>query len=75
MQAYLLEIINLDIYLERGGKEKTKQNKIKINRNEFQSLSQQKTSVRTQQFNLYFCTDDYVGQHRIKYIYIYIYIL
>ena len=29
MQAYFLEMINLDIYIERGGKEKTKQNKIK----------------------------------------------
>ena len=25
MQAYFFKIINLDIYIERGGKEKTKQ--------------------------------------------------
>ena len=42
MQAYFLELINLDIYIERGGKEKQKKTTKKNKSKELQSLSQQK---------------------------------
>ena len=37
MQAYFQDIINLDISIEKGGKEKPKHKKNKINRNELQN--------------------------------------
>ena len=52
MQAYFFKIINLDIYIERGGKEK---NKTKNQKSKWTpKLELTKTSVRTKQFNLFF---------------------
>ena len=63
MQAYFQDIINLDIYIEKGGKEKPKHTPKKI---EMNSKAMKDTSSH-EAVQLNVCTDYYVGQHRIEY--------
>ena len=74
MQAYILDLISLDIDIERGGKEKRKkkENKKYIEMNS--KAWANKNIITYEAVQLIFCNDDYAGQHSIKYIYIYIYI-